>query len=106
MQVALFRLRAECGAVLKLDSGDMLAVADLTPLLRMEPGRDVWVVQALGQPTGNLNGWAHARRPLAEPNRNPNPNPNPNPQSLTRWAHALWPLLAACGDGARPHGAC
>ena len=52
----LFRLRAECGAVLKLDSGDMLVVADLTPLLRMEPGRDVWAVQALGQPTGNLNG--------------------------------------------------
>ena len=55
-KVALFRLRAECGAVLKLDSGDMLVVADLTPLLRMEPGRDVWAVQALGQPTGNLNG--------------------------------------------------
>ena len=34
----------------------------------MDPGRDVWVVQALGQPTGNLNGglmlfgryWLHA----------------------------------------------
>ena len=31
MKVALFRLRAECGAVLKLDTGDMLVVADLTP---------------------------------------------------------------------------
>ena len=30
MKVALFRLRAECGAVLKLDTGDMLVVADLT----------------------------------------------------------------------------
>ena len=66
--MALFRLRAECGAVLKIDSGDMLVLSDLTPLLRWAPGKDVWAAQALGQPTGNLNGglvlfgryWLHA----------------------------------------------
>ena len=35
----------------------------------MDPGRDVWVVQALGQPTGNLNGGL-----VPTPTTNPNPN--------------------------------
>lgn len=55
-KVALFRLGGACDAVLKLDSGDMLVTNDLTPLLRVAPGESVWATQALGQPTGKLNG--------------------------------------------------
>ena len=77
-KVALFGLRAECGRVLKLDTGDMLALDDLKPLLTHPPGRRVWATQALGQPSagGKVNGgmilfgrfWLHevTRARLAE----------------------------------------
>ncbi|KAL1518599.1 hypothetical protein AB1Y20_002887 [Prymnesium parvum] len=55
-KTALFGLRGACGRVLKLDTGDMLALADLAPLLALRPGRSVWAAQALGQPHGRING--------------------------------------------------
>lgn len=63
-KVALFRLGSACDAVLKIDSGDMLVTADLTPLLRTAPGQSVWATQALGQPTA---GWNRRPAPHTAP---------------------------------------
>ena len=74
MKVALFRLRAECGAVLKLDTGDMLVVADLTP----------------PNPNPNPNPSPNPN-PNPNPSRNPNPHPHPHPHlspfTLTLTSH-------------------
>lgn len=55
-KTALFGLRAECGRVLKIDTGDMLVLGDLQELLQWQPGLQVWAAQALGQPEGKING--------------------------------------------------
>ena len=72
-KTALFGLRAECGAVLKIDSGDMLVLdgggggahgGGLGALLAHEAvleassgrSREVWATQAMGQPNGKING--------------------------------------------------
>lgn len=63
-KTALFGLRAACGAVLKIDTGDMLVVGSLGALLGHEAIREastgkhavVWAAQAMGQPDGNING--------------------------------------------------
>lgn len=63
-KTALFTLRAACGAVLKLDTGDMLVTGDLEALLTHPAvheastgvSRTVWATQAMGQPKGKLNG--------------------------------------------------
>ena len=55
-KVGLFLLRRECGAVLKLDTGDLLPLADLSELLATQVGRKVRVAQALGQKEGGWNG--------------------------------------------------
>ena len=68
-KTALFSLRAECGRVIKIDTGDMLVLRDLSTLLEMDPGRRVLATQALGQPATKLNGgliifgrfWLHER---------------------------------------------
>ena len=76
-KTALFSLpRAHCGAVLKLDTGDMLATGDLSLLIEHDAvhdaaagrSRSVWATPAVGQPTGRVNGglmlfgryWLHA----------------------------------------------
>ena len=76
-KVGLFGLRSACGAVLKIDTGDMLplrgfadlfrhhAITNTTALAQRSP---VWAAQALGQPVGKINGglmlfgryWLHA----------------------------------------------
>jgi hypothetical protein len=76
-KIALFGLRAACGSVLKLDTGDMLPLSDLSPMLTELSRRaaslpahaslqakqpplplplPVWATQALGQPEGRING--------------------------------------------------
>lgn len=55
-KTALFGLRADCGSVLKIDTGDMLVLADLKELLEIQPGTKVLAAQALGQTTGKING--------------------------------------------------
>ena len=63
--MTLFSLRKECGAVLKLDTGDMLPLPGVGHLLTHPAITDlhalstkpiVWATQALGQPDGKING--------------------------------------------------
>ena len=72
-KLVLFGLRRQCGAVLKLDTGDMLPLAGFADLFTHQAvigsstagggsgngasGRQpVWATQALGQPDGKING--------------------------------------------------